>query len=74
MMWLDEYILVSVENGHRVVRADISADSVPSSFPTTGEDIDGLSADDTLDKGSTCYVVATGSLYMLNSTGSWVEQ
>ena len=74
MMWLDEYILVNVENGQRVVRADISSDTPPSPFPTDGSEIEGLSSDDVLDKGSTVYVVADGSLYMMDSTGDWKAQ
>lgn len=73
-MWLDEFVLISQENGMRTVRADITADSKPSTMPTDGTDIDGLSANDTLDKGSTIYCIADGSLWMMQSDGTWVQQ
>lgn len=73
-MWLDEFVLVKSSNGERVVKADIMADTVPSTFPTDGTDIEGLDANDTLYKGSSIYVIGTASLYILNSAGSWIQQ
>lgn len=73
-MWLDEMMLVGSVNGERTVKANITSDTTPSQFPTTGEDIEGLGANDTLAKGSTIYVVADGSLHMMDSTGNWVQQ
>ena len=73
-MWLDELNLVNVNNGKRLVKADISSDDTPSSFPEDGTNIEGLSANDTLAKGSTIYVIANGSLYMMDSAKNWVQQ
>lgn len=74
MMWLDDFVVVKSGNGERTVRAGITSDAVPATFPTDGTDIEGLSASDTLDKGSTIYVVANASVYMLDSTGAWKAQ
>lgn len=74
-MWLEEIVDMkpSDENGRKVV-VGLKTDSVPSTFPTTGEDIEGLLATDTIEKGSYIYVIDTGEVYMRKSTGEWVKQ
>lgn len=62
------------ENGYRYVVADIYADTLPSTFPTDGTDIEELSPNDKLAQGTTIYVIATGALYMAQSDGTFVEQ
>ena len=62
------------DNGNKYVVADIYADTVPSTFPTDGTNIDGLSSSDKLGQGTTIYVVSTGALYMAKSDGTFVEQ
>ena len=74
-MWLEEIVDMkpSDENGRKVV-VGLKTDSVPSTFPTTGENIEGLLATDTIEKGSYIYVIESASIYMLNSQGTWVAQ
>lgn len=73
MMWLDDLTIVSNEDGARELRADISADSY-SGGAIEATDIDGLSERDTLREGSSIYSVADASLWILDSTGTWVQQ
>ena len=62
------------KDGYRYVVADINADTAPSPFPTDGADIEGLSEKDKLAQGTTIYVIATATLYMAKSDGTFVEQ
>ena len=62
------------ENGYRYVVAEIYADTTPDPFPTDGTDIDELSANDKLAQGTIIYVISTGTVYMAQSDGTFVEQ
>lgn len=60
------------KNYEHYVVADIIADSKPSTLPTTGENIDGLSADDHLAPGSTI-LTKNNELVILGDTwGDWL--
>ena len=39
----------------------------------TASDISNLPVQPEVATGSSCFVIATGDVYMLNSTGSWVQ-
>ena len=56
------------------VEVDLISSDVPSTWPTTGEDIPGLGAQYELLPGSTIYVVNDAALYMMNEEGEWKEQ
>lgn len=62
------------EDGYKYSIADIYADTTPSTMPTDGANIDGMSDDTRLAIGSTIYVIGTGALYMMKSDGAWVQQ
>lgn len=62
------------KDGNRYVVADLMSDNVPLEFPVDGENIEGLTKKDLIDKGTTMYVVENATLYMRNSDGNWKEQ
>lgn len=73
-MICNHFDLIREENGKKYITAQIYADSVPTGFPTDGEDIDGLSKDHIFLAESYIYVVGTANVYMLSPNGSWVKQ
>jgi len=67
-------VLINVANGKRYVRCSIYGDTTPSTMPTTGAGIEGLNGDDIIYADSYFYAIDTGKIYMLNGSGTWVEQ
>ena len=55
------------------VYVEAYADSVPSPLPTV-DNIPGYEYCDQIAVGSTLYIVGTGSLYMANESGTFIEQ
>lgn len=64
-------------NGKTVVDCLIVADDTPAILPTTGADVEGMSADMIFAPFSILYVTATAAekkVYVANENGSFVEQ
>jgi len=68
---------VSIDgNGHQVVDAFIVSDTIPSPLPTTGENIDGMSANDVFAPFSILYIVndADTKLFIADESGAFIAQ
>lgn len=63
-------------DGKRIVRAILYASVIPGVLPTTGEGIDGMSADDVFAAGSRLNVVSTSGTtrYIANDQGLFCLQ
>ena len=63
-------------DGKQVVNAVIAADSTPATLPTTGENIEGMSADMVFAPMSVLYVVGTadGKVYLADESGTFQPQ
>lgn len=62
--------------GNRIVRVIIAADTLPATLPTTGADIEGLTANDTFAPMSMLYVVnsSPNKVYIADESGQFVAQ
>lgn len=62
--------------GNRIVRVIIAADTLPATLPTTGANVEGLSATDTFAPMSMLYVVnsSPNKVYLADESGQFVAQ
>jgi len=61
----------NIHNMERKLKVDLQADTVPSTLPATGADVENLADDVTFDVGSTLLVVPTADVYAMGSDGNW---
>lgn len=72
-MFIDKSEADYREDGTKYVYVEAYANEVPDPMPTA-EDIPGYDDSFSIKPGSTLYIVTTGSLYMADENGEFVEQ
>ena len=63
-------------DGKQVVEALVISDTIPAALPTTGADVDGMSANDVFAPFSILYVVNSSAtkIYIADESGAFVAQ
>lgn len=73
-MFLVNAKFVGYKNNKRSIRAFIVSDSTPSPLPTTGENVDGMTADEVFSPFSIIYTTDAGKVFIADESGEFVEQ
>jgi len=73
LLYVKEKRYLRHENGQEVVLAELSADT-PDELPEADASGVVICGGDILHQGSIAWVIGTGHIYGLSSTGEWVDQ
>lgn len=74
-IWADTVVKYEWDvNGDKCAVVDMFSDDKPSSFPTTGAEVDKMDDELKIIAPSSVYVISDASLWLLKSDGTWAEQ